>query len=181
MSGPNRHARFAELLERFDKILRRTLARHCRSDAGLDPDEIAQDVRIRLWRAVEDDRIGDLHASYVQKLVISAVIDAVRRRKVRDAERLDELEGSPDALTESQSPLRSAAGGEVIALVAASVMALPERRRVPVQLHLQGFGFVEIGDLLRVSAESARKLVTRGMDELRERLEAAGVNDHGEL
>lgn len=178
-AGGNRHARFEGLLARFDATLRQLLARHCRSDAGLDADEIAQDVRVRLWRAVEDGRIDELHASYVQKLVVSAVIDAVRRRKVRAAERLDELPGSDALEAGEQGPEQSAAGGAVVAIVARCIAALPKRRRVPVQLHLQGFGFPEIGELLAVSAESARKLVTRGMDELRERLAAAGVDEHG--
>ena len=64
---------------------------------------------------------------------------------------------------------------ERVALVARAIAALPERRRAPVQLHLQGFGFVEIGGLLGVSDEAARKLVTRGLDELRSQLQAWGL------
>ena len=49
-----------------------------------------------------------------------------------------------------------------------------ERRRRPVQLHLQGFGFAEVAKLLQLSDATARNLIYRGMDDLRELLREGG-------
>jgi DNA-directed RNA polymerase specialized sigma24 family protein len=43
-----------------------------------------------------------------------------------------------------------------------------------VQLHLQGFGTADIGRLLDMTEATARNLVYRGLDELRERLKTEG-------
>src|SRR5512144_142634 len=57
---------------------------------GIDPADVEQEVRIRLWKALERDRSGAFHASYVQRVVASTVIDALRRAEVRAAEPLPE-------------------------------------------------------------------------------------------
>jgi RNA polymerase sigma-70 factor (ECF subfamily) len=55
---------------------------------------------------------------------------------------------------------------------------IPERRRVVVALHLQGFSLQEIADLAGIaSAEAARKLVSRGLEELKSRLRELGYGD----
>ena len=62
----------------------------------------------------------------------------------------------------------------------ACLAALPERRRYPISLHLQGFALQEIADLIGTSAEAARKLVSRGMDELKDRLRELGAGEFDE-
>ena len=154
------------------------MARHCRPGQGLDPDDVAQEVRIRVWRAIEDGRITDLHASYLQKLVVSVVVDSLRRARVRYAEALETVAESSSSGLEAPAgsgPERTAARGERMVLLMQCIGELPERRRLPVQLHLQGFALDEIAGMAGTTVEGARKLVTRGMDEIRERLSALGV------
>ena len=62
----------------------------------------------------------------------------------------------------------------------AAVAALPERRRVATQLHLQGFSLVEIARLTGDSDEAVRKLVARGIEELRTRLREKGFGEFEE-
>lgn len=170
------HARLSLLLDRFGVRLRYLVEQHCGRRSGLDPDDIEQEVRIRLWRALERDRNTPLAASYIQKAVVSTVVDAVRRAQVRPTEPLPEPDSGLQLVDDATvAPEHRAMDDERVALVARAIAALPERRRAPVQLHLQGFGFVEIGGLLGVSDEAARKLVTRGLDELRSQLQAWGL------
>ncbi len=155
------------------------VARHCRPGQGLDPDDVAQEVRIRLWRAIEDGRIGDLRASYLQKLVVSVVVDGLRRARVRYAE---SLEATTEAVLPGMEPTAAGSGPEGIAardermaLLMRCIGELPVRRRLPVQLHLQGFALDEVARMADTTVEGARKLVARGMDEIRERMTALGV------
>ena len=174
------HHRLTRILAELGPRLRSAVQARCASDRRLDPDDVEQEVRIRLWRAIERDRNAVFAASYIQKVVLSVVIDAGRRAQVRAADPLPEEEegvAAPEALILAEEPQRQAIEAQRMALVMRAVGELPPRRRVPVQLHLQGFSFGEVGRLTGVSEEAARKLVTRGMIELRTRLAELGLSD----
>ena len=177
------HARLVELVETYGakvKVLLRTygLDRH-----GIDPADVEQEVRIRLWHAIERDRSGAFHASYVQRVVASTVIDAMRRAEVRAAEPLPEHDDEENFDLDAApiGPDQSAADTEKMQALARCMAQIPERRRVPIALHLQGFSLQEIADTTGVaSAEAARKLVSRGLAELREKLGQLGLGNFEE-
>jgi RNA polymerase sigma-70 factor (ECF subfamily) len=181
-SGP-RHARLEELLDRFGGRLQALLLTYGLDRHGIDPADVEQEVRIRLWKALERDRSGAFHASYLQRVVASTVIDALRRAEVRAADPLPEEEDEGiGGLTAGQAgPEHSAADGGRMRGIARCLDELPERRRLPIVLHLQGFSLQEIADLAGIpSADAARKLVSRGLEELKGRLRESGHGDFDE-
>lgn len=173
-----RQARIGRQLAELAAKLRRAVEIAARGRASLDLDEIEQEARIRLWKALDGDRIEVLGASYVQKVVASVVIDAGRRAAVRAADPLPEsdAEAGPAGLI-AEGADRAAMDGEHMQRVLACIEALPTRRRLPVKLHLQGYSLPEIAALEGVSAEAVRKLVTRGLDELKAALREQGMGD----
>jgi RNA polymerase sigma-70 factor (ECF subfamily) len=176
---PAIRVRLHQLLAEYGARVRVLIARHGLDQHGLDPADIEQEVRIRLWKALERDRNAAFHASYIQRIVLSVVIDAVRAASVRPTDPLPEGEfGDADALVETApGPERLARGSQDFSRVAACMAQLPERRREAVELHLQGFSLREIGVFVGVSEEAARKLLDRGMQTLRERLALQGFGD----
>jgi RNA polymerase sigma-70 factor (ECF subfamily) len=168
------------LLRDFGARLRALVDQHCARLPGVDPDDVAQEVQIRLWRALERDRNAVLHASYIQKVVVSTVIDARRRVLARPGDSLDGDPGAeqPAALVDQAGPERRARQEQQVALLAQCLTRLPERRRAAVGLHLQGFMPQEIGSLMQVSAEAARKLVERGLEELKPMLHEVGLGEY---
>jgi len=146
---------------------------------GIDPSDVEQEVRIRLWKALERDRSGAFHASYIQRVVASTVIDALRRAEVRAAEPLPDEDDEPGSVGEMPiGPDRRAGDAEHMQGLARCLAELPERRRLPITLHLQGFALQEIADLAGIpSAEAARKLVSRGLEELKVRLREMGYGE----
>lgn len=175
---PN-HERLERLLADYGAKLRALVAAHGLARHGIDADDVEQEVRIRLWRAIERDRSAAFHASYIQRVVASTVIDALRRAQVRATEPLPE--DSDDGFTpfpdQNRGPEDRASGHQHVEKLKACLDALPERRRLPISLHLQGFALQEIADMVGTSAEAARKLVSRGLDELKERLRGIGAGD----
>ena len=149
---------------------------------GIDPSDVEQEVRIRLWRALERDRSGAFHASYIQRVVASTVIDALRRAEVRAAEPLPDEEEEPGRIGDSPiRPDQRAKDSEQMQGLARCLAEIPERRRLPITLHLQGFALQEIADLAGIqSAEAARKLVSRGIEELKTRLRDLGYGEFDE-
>ncbi|MDW8480166.1 MAG: sigma-70 family RNA polymerase sigma factor [Xanthomonadales bacterium] len=168
-------AELRALLERFGARIRLLIERSGLAEHGLDAADLEQEVRIRLWRALADDRIGHAPASYVQRVVLTVVVDALRR--VRPAQELPAAEAE-EALVERRDPEAAAGARERLERLERALVRLPLRRRQPVRLHLLGYGFAEIGRLVGVSPEGARKLVERGLAELRRELrETGGTGD----
>jgi RNA polymerase sigma factor (sigma-70 family) len=172
-------ARLEQVLRDFGSRLEILMRGYRLERHGIDPVDVVQEVRIRLWKAIERDRSGAFHASYVQKVVATTVIDALRRAEVRAAEPLPEDDDEPGhALPEDgASPEQSASDGERMSGLQRCLSEIPERRRLPITMHLQGFSLQEIADVVGVSAEAARKLVSRGLDELKSRLRELGYGD----
>ena len=175
---PDDDRQLAQVLGEFGKRLRAAVEAHCGRHTGLDAADIEQEVRIRLWNALQRDRNAPCSASYIQKVVLSVVIDGYRRARVRAAEPLPGAEeATVEALIDRAGPEAHAADVERIEAVRAAVAQLPERRRVSTQLHLQGFSLVEIARLTGDSDEAVRKLVARGLEELRTRLREMGLGE----
>ncbi|WP_395682235.1 RNA polymerase sigma factor [Dokdonella sp.] len=173
------HARLEELFVAYGARVKRLLQTYGLDKHGIDPADVEQEVRIRLWHALERDRSGAFHASYVQRVVSSTVIDALRRAQVRATEPLPDDDDEPTDLGEGPvGPERSAGDVEKMQGLERCLAEIPERRRLPIALNLQGFSLQEIADLAGIpSVEAARKLVSRGMDELKTRLRDLGYGD----
>jgi RNA polymerase sigma factor (sigma-70 family) len=174
------HDRLEALFVAYGAKVKRLLTTYGLDRHGIDPADVEQEVRIRLWQALERDRSGAFHASYVQRVVSTTVIDALRRAQVRAAEPLPDADDeAPDAGGEGPvGPEQRAGDVERMQGLERCLGAIPERRRLPIALHLQGFSLQEIADLAGIpSVEAARKLVSRGLDELKQRLRDEGYGD----
>ena len=180
MTATDLSARLGALVDRFAGYLRLSARRHGLDDAEVD--DAVQEVRLRLWRALERDASRETDAalptSYVVKTILSAVRDVVRRRSTRRAEALP-IDAVPEPAT-ADDPLRLAERRELGRTVAAALATLIPSRRVAVQLYLSGCDKDEIARLLGWSEGKARNLLYRGLADLREALRTRGIEAGGE-
>lgn len=172
-------SRLQEILARYGKRLRILVDQHCGRDRGLDADDIEQEVHIKLWKLLESDKNLDFPASYIQKVVATTVIDAIRRADVRHAESLDnDVEPAVDpSYIGPMQPDRQAGHGHWGALLLRCIAELPERRRMPVQLALQGFKADEIAAMTGCTVAAAQQLSYRGIEDLKIRLKELGADE----
>jgi RNA polymerase sigma factor (sigma-70 family) len=159
------------ILARYATLLRSVAFRH-----GLmaeDVEELIQDVRVRLWRARPvSETITALGVSYVYRTAISAALEIVRRRRGEGRpERDDDQEA---AMPATGGPEGLLARSEVARAVADVVLALPDARRLAVQLYLVGYTRDEIADRLGWTQAKARNLIYRGLADVREALARRG-------
>jgi RNA polymerase sigma factor (sigma-70 family) len=163
------------VMGRFGRMVRSVGRRRGLDDADLD--EMEQEVRLRLWRALStSDRVRGAKTSYLYQTAMSAALDMIRRRRARPAEDLDVIE-------ESESVDAPAAAGPDAALeqaelaerIEAAIDALPEPRDVVVRLHLTGYHRTEIAQLLGWTEPKVRNLLYRGLEDLRARLLERGI------
>ena len=180
--------RFNALLERHDQFLRNTIARICPKDLGLQFNDIQQEARVQLWRAIESEREITHLGSYIYRIAISVTIKAINRAKARREDQLRLVEeddepggGALDSLATdpNRSPEALAEQRELIAKIEQALARLPENRRLAVGLYLKGMSTEEISDLMEWSEPKARNLAYRGLKDLRDELSAEGIEYGG--
>lgn len=166
------------LLARFGARVRAQIARHDLGRHGIDAADVEQEVNIRLWQTLERDPNAALPASYIQKTVMSVRIDAVRRAEARPADPMPE---GHEEHWESDAPSPAARASEAhwAGVLRGLIADLPERRQRPLKLYLQGFTVPEVADLCGLTFDAARKLVYRGLDEVKSHLRAQGWESDG--
>jgi RNA polymerase sigma-70 factor (ECF subfamily) len=179
---PALRQRLHQLLADYAVKVRALIESHGIGQYGIDPADVEQEVRIRLWKALERDRNAAFHTSYIQRVVLTTVIDAIRAANARPVDPLPESDepGAAAFIEPAAGPERNASGIEDFERIVACMAELPERRRKAVALYLQGFSLREIGQFSGTSEEAARKLLDRGMEALRERLAVTGFGEWDE-
>jgi RNA polymerase sigma factor (sigma-70 family) len=168
---------FEVLLGRFTNFIRAHIQKFEVQRYGIDPDDVAQEVRIKIWKLIRSEKNVVSYASYIKKIVDSAVIDQLRvlrreehlyamERQKQVAERLNGYR--PDAL-------RKALMKEA---VAKAVESLIESRRDVVKLYLFNMGIEEIARFYGWSLHKTRNLLYRGLADLRKSLKGTEA-EHG--
>jgi len=175
-----RHATLQRVLRDYGAKLRALIETHGLARYGIDPDDIEQEVRIRLWKALERDQNSVFHALYIHRTVASTVIDALRRRQARPVEAMPEDEESLALQDTSARPDDMAGGAQYMMVITSCLAELPGQRGQVVALHLQGFRAEEISGLVNVSVDAVRKLLSRGLEQLKLRLTELGCGDFDE-
>jgi RNA polymerase sigma factor (sigma-70 family) len=138
---------------------------------GDDVDEIRQNVRIRLWHALQRQggKSDGIAASYIREAALSATIDLLRRR--RRERRLVSLDHVPVDGLAGQWGADEALGAQLERAVA----SLAPDRGIAVRLHLEGHDRAEIARLTGWSEARTRHLLYRGLADLRERVVEGGL------
>ncbi|HUL69690.1 MAG TPA: sigma-70 family RNA polymerase sigma factor [Gemmatimonadales bacterium] len=145
-----------------------------------DVDEVFQEVRIRVWKAIgESERIAGLPASYVYRTAESVALDFLRRRRARRDRSTDPIDTIAGLESQDTPGPDRLAARELGDLIEQSLGELAEGRRGVVRMYLAGYGTEEIGATLGWTEAKARNLVYRGLADLRAALGRHGVGSEG--
>jgi RNA polymerase sigma-70 factor (ECF subfamily) len=168
------------VMTRYSGVLRTVGARYRLPSADLD--ELAQEVRVRLWGALSsDERIDAVSPSYLYRAATTAAIDIVRRRRSARGDSLDVVDDAEVSARRSPvTPERDATLRELGERVEEALQSITASRRPVVRMYLAGYGTTEIGELMGWTEAKARNLVYRGLGDLRVRLRAMGIDAGGD-
>lgn len=169
--------RLNAILRDYGGVLRGMIAARCRSNPDLSPDDLLQDARLRLWRALLNKGEIRCVSCYLHRLAAAVTIDAVRRANARHENDFwfrnesetgrEQARAGPQFLDPGLSPEAAFEHAELIAKAQVALGKLPANRRQAVALHLQGFSTAEIAARTGWHEAKARNLVYRGLTELR--------------
>ena len=140
-----------------------------------DLDEVMQDVRIRLWKALgSGERIGRVNTSYVYRTAMSAVCDFVRARRNRWIHSMED-----DRETAVAASVPGADAGldrrELMREIGRAVEDLTPEQRPVVRMYLAGYPQREIEELLGWTEAKTRNVLYRGLAQLRLQLSRKGI------
>ncbi|MFH1749198.1 MAG: RNA polymerase sigma factor [Planctomycetota bacterium] len=135
-------------------------------------DDIAQQVWMQVWQRLDTLNDPRRLRPWLCTIARRAAIDAGMAHKRRQS-RTGSLEQVPevDGQRKTQSPARSALGGELHATLMQAVQALPSLYREPFVLrHLEDWSYAEIGEVLELPVETVETRLVRARRMLREML-----------
>jgi len=179
VAPPEAHARFAALLATYDRLIQGIVSRVGRSlgltrDSFLVREDVAQEVRLELWKQVARGQTIEFPATYIYKATIRETLRAVRRQNNRDTVSI-EGDGGADHVVDAVDPFHALAAKEQFREIILAIRCLTPDRQSAVRAHLVGFAFNEIMSQFGWSYQRTRNLIARGMADLRKSL-----NDKGE-
>jgi RNA polymerase sigma-70 factor (ECF subfamily) len=176
----NKEAEFRDMMENYAQFMNIQVQKYNLLKYGLDPEDIMQDVKIRIWKLIRNEKNIVSPASYIKKIVSSAVIDQIRKCRRDDSlfhheklKRISELESSYSRDAIRKKAFEEAVGRAVEQLIAS--------RRQVMKLYLLNLTIQEISSYLNWSQDKTRNLLYRGLADLRESLkdmEAQNENRH---
>ena len=114
-------------------------------------------------------------ASYVYRTAVSAAVDLIRRRRAKREEELDPRPGGEQIIGTASTPDQVTEETELAEIVEKEIAQLPQDRALAVRMHLNGYPREEIAALLKWSEPRARHLIYRGLEQLRNQLQARGI------
>ncbi len=165
----DREMEFEELVDRFASFIKVHIMKYGVYRYGLDPEDIAQEVRIKIWNLLRSEKTITNHSSYIRKIVNSSVIDQIR--KFRREEGIYNLEKSKQVAEFELS------GGDNFArfrnleeVLNQAVESLIGSRRQVVKLYLLNLSIPEIAAYLNWSLDKTRNLLYRGLADLKKKL-----------
>ncbi|MCC5874889.1 MAG: sigma-70 family RNA polymerase sigma factor, partial [Candidatus Sumerlaeia bacterium] len=145
-----------------------------------DTEEAFQATYARLLSVAEDaaQRIHVYDArAFIQRIAVREA-DALRKRHLRRSQREVSMEHVPEATNGAMPPCEVAIRNELRGKLEAYVATLPEKTRLPVQLHyFNGMTHEEIAVALNVPRTTVTDRIRRGLYRLHPMLKRAGLGD----
>ena len=160
---------FEALLEKFSLTIQTSVQLFYPQKLGIDPEDLAQEIKIKLWKIFNNDKKILNYSSYIKRVVNSIVIDQIRASR-RDKEILD-LEGQRNLQDQKISHLPERIRKDVNL----AFNSLIESRRKVVRWSLFGLNINEISKILNIDETKVKNLLYRGLKDLKTKLESKGI------
>jgi RNA polymerase sigma-70 factor (ECF subfamily) len=165
---------FENLINRFSQFVKAHIQKFNVQKSGIDPDDIFQEVKIKIWKILEDEKKIENYASYIRKIVDSSIIDQLRKLKREQGIFTHEKQKWIfDQKSNYLAPISPETNAKEI--IGQAVNLLIESRRTVVKLYLLNMTIEEISIFLKWSKDKTRNLLYRGLSDLKKILREKGI------
>jgi RNA polymerase sigma factor (sigma-70 family) len=168
-------AEFESILNRFSTSIKGSILKLGLEKRGIDPEDVIQEVRIKIWKKFTSEKKPLRHPSYINRVVDSTLIDCIRKARVQQGLVQHEIQ---EMLRENDPPGESSGRDSLLwEKLAGAADSLPGPRRQVVKLFMLNLTVEEISLCLHWSLNRTRNLLYRGLSDLKEMLNDKGVCD----
>ena len=177
--GRKKEEEFNDILNGYDRLINSQIHNYNLYKYGMDPEDVIQEVKIRIWKIICAEKVIHRHGPYIKKIVYTAIMDQFRKNQREEEllrhEKLKHL-----------SEMKSLYDGEAIRKRAMSeglkyaVDRLIKSRRQVVKLYLLNLNIREIASYLNMSQDKTRNLLYRGLADIRKYFQNIGIHDENE-
>lgn len=164
---------FEAILERFSGTIRASVLRFGLDAKGVDPEDVLQEIRMKVWKGLIGEKKIRSRASYINSVVNSTLVDCLRKSR-RDGS-LMRHEMEKQQLEARSGNGRTAEGAFLMKVIGEAADSLMDSRRQAVKLFLLNMSVEEIAVSLDWSQDKARNLLYRGLSDMRKILKARGI------
>ncbi len=183
--------RFFEIIERFSGLIKALVLKNL-YQSRVDPEDVEQEVRFKLWRFLKKGNKIDNLPSFIMKAVYTITMDELRkmRKQMPPGDLVElkhlcllsqEVSGSP--LGESPEALLEQR--ELNGKLREAIESLSENRKQVLRLYIQGMSVDEICAFYGWDRVKVRHFLYRGIEDLRVKFAggaapAGGISEMGE-
>ncbi len=177
MTEINNHEKFNRLIRDFSQYIQFHIHKYNPQKKGIDPDDISQEIQIKLWKIINKNKNIQNQAAYIRKVVNSTVIDFLRKKRREEGIILIEKQKK---ISEIKNPYfdNEFDMGQFKEAIDSALENLIESRRKVVKLFLLDMTIEEISIFFDWSKNKTRNLLYRGLADLKELLKE---RDHAEI
>ncbi|MGB4704129.1 MAG: sigma-70 family RNA polymerase sigma factor [Candidatus Saccharicenans sp.] len=176
VSRRKKERKFQKLLNEFSAYIRSLVYKYQLERLGLDPEDLLQEIRLKLWKIIDDEKNIHNPASYIKKVVESAVIDQIRKIRREEEVYLSEQQKLISEL--DPRPVNTPAfSGSLKQSVLKAADRLMDSRRTVVKLYLLNMSLPEIAAYLHYTEAKTRNLLYRGLADLKDIIKKMGLED----
>jgi RNA polymerase sigma factor (sigma-70 family) len=163
-----------QILEALAPLLRSELNILGHSAQSTERDDLLQEIRLRIWKALRDKN-GEIEfmGAYVKKVVFSVFINEVNR--IRQEQKLISVAGHKYRLENAGEADCPGSDNDMRQMVIESLAELGKTKQRVIRLRLLGFTFAEIALISHWPLRKVCSLYYRGIGELKNRLNARGI------
>jgi RNA polymerase sigma-70 factor (ECF subfamily) len=159
-------AELEAVLENFSSFIRIHIGKFNLPRFGLDPEDISQEINIKIWKLLNNEKEISNYPSYIKKIVHSSVIDFLRKWKREDRiffqekqKKISEIKRDYHTGCQQEDQMKEA--------IAEATNSLIESRRKVVKLFLLDMNIEEISAFYNWSQNKTRNLLYRGLSDLK--------------
>jgi len=165
---------FTGVIEQFSQFIRSNIQKFEPQRKGIDPDDILQEVKIKIWNILTDEKKIENYASYIKKIVNSTFIDHLRRIRREELILFSEMQRK---ISERRGTYKKERidKNNYKNILGQSVDSLLDSRRKVVKLYLLNMTLEEISEYFNWSPHKTRNLLYRGLNDLKKILREKGM------
>ena len=167
-------AEFMSIVEQFSQFMRIHIQKFEPQRKGIDPDDILQEVKIKIWNVLTNEKKIENYASYIRKIVNSSVIDHLRRIRREERILFSEIQRK---IAERRGTYKKKIIDEknYKDILRQSIDSLLDSRSKVVKLYLLNMTLEEISKFFNWSPHKTRNLLYRGLNDLKKLLREKGI------